>query len=143
MAKRAKQLNASTAWFDIFTRDAALKIKILDWIRIDQLRLKGVDADNDVIGFYSLFTSFVDPEKEFNTHYTLEDSGDFYKSMFIITFIDAIVIDASSASFEEMQTQVWWTDRILALTSENMNRLIAEVRIRYIDYARRIYFRGR
>ena len=111
LVRRRRRLVDSVIWYEAF--DTNLKDQIIRWIQDDQLRPKGIDADGDVIGFYSLTTSFINPIKKFNTHYTLEDTGSFYRSMFIQVLSDRIRIDASSESYKEMQDQEWFTDRIL------------------------------
>lgn len=116
---------------------------ILDMIRDDQLKAEGVDANDEVIGFYSWTTSRLNPKKRFNTPYTLDDTGSFYKSMFVQVLVDRLIIDANSGTFTEMQEQEWWRDDILGLTDENLQKLIEEVKQSYIDYARRILFKGR
>ena len=141
MLKRGRLLHDSVVWFEAFDTD--LKQTILDWIREDQLRSKGIDADGNVIGYYSLTTSLIDPSKPFNTHYTLDDKGDFFRSMFVTVFKDRIVIDANSDSFTEMKEQDWYTDRILGLTDEHIKKLKEEVKTKYIEIARRILFGGR
>ena len=46
--------------------------------------------------------------------------------MFIIVLRDAFIVDASSESFKEMQNQDWFTNRILGLTDENLEKLKKE-----------------
>ena len=136
IVRRRRLLSESVIWFNAFDTD--LKNTILNWIREDQLRAKGIDADGDVIGFYSLTTSFINPAKNFNTHYTLEDSGSFYKSMFVKVFSDRILIDANSESYTEMQDQDWFTDRILNLTDEHIQLLKGEIKQKYIEAVRKV-----
>ena len=141
MVNRRRLLSESLIWFNTF--DSNLKNTILNWIRNDQLKAKGVDADGDVIGYYSLTTSFINNRKKFNTHYTLEDTGDFYRSMFVQVLSDRILIDANSNSYREMQDQDWFTDRILNLTDGNLQLLKEEVRESYIEAIRNALFGNR
>ena len=137
MVKRANLLSEAVAWFKAF--DNPTKTMILDWIRNDQLREQGVDKFGNVIGYYSRATdSLTNGRKRFNTPYTLLDTGDFYRSMYVSVFLDSIVIDASSGSFIEMRKQEWYTNAILGLTNENFERLKEVVRTKYIDYAREV-----
>ena len=139
MMRRRLLLSESLVWVNAF--DSNLKLKILEWIRDDQLTQRGVDSDGDIIGFYSLTTSFINPRKSFNTHFTLNDTGDFYRSMFVKVFIDRILIDANSNSFSEMTQQEWFTDKILGLTDGNIELLRIEVKESYIKAIRKALLR--
>jgi len=136
MVRRRRLLSGALVWYESFDTD--LKNKILNWIREDQLRKEGVDADGDVIGYYSLTTSFIDPIKKFNTHYTLDDSGSFYQSIFIQVLSDRIVFDANSETFKKMKDQDWYSDRILNLTDENIEKLKVEIKAKYIESVRKV-----
>lgn len=139
-AKRAKNLlNEGIVWLDTF-RSGQVRKKILDWIRLDQLKARGVDANEEVIGFYSFLTSRINPQKRFNTHYTLEDTGDFYRSMFIQVLIDSLIIDANT---EKMEDQEWWRDSILDLTEDNLQRLADVYKEALQTAARRILVEGK
>jgi hypothetical protein len=139
-AKRAKTLlNEGIVWLDTF-RSGQVRKKILDWIRLDQLKARGVDANDEVIGFYSFLTSRINPQKRFNTHYTLEDTGDFYRSMFIQVLIDSLIIDANT---EKMEDQEWWRDSIVDLTEDNLQRLADVYKEALQAEARRILVDGR
>jgi len=135
LAARRRLLSESLVWFNAF--DVNLKTFMLDLIREDQLSQKGVDADNDVIGYYSLTTSFINPIKKFNTHYTLEDKGDFFRSMFIQVLSDRVFADASSNSFREMQDQEWYNNRILDWTNESIEKVKERLLPYYIDTVRK------
>lgn len=88
-------------WIEVF-KDKSFQQLILDWIRYDQLFKKGVDENDDVIGYYSAFTEFINPEKVEGTPYTLFDSGDFYRSMMIVVRYDsAIEIDADPIKIDD------------------------------------------
>jgi len=83
--KRFRLLTSTVLWF--YSMDQKTQKKILDWIRNDQLQ-KGLDEDNDVIGLYSEWTEKINPEKVAGTPYTLEDTGEFYRSLFVTVFND-------------------------------------------------------
>lgn len=138
MVRRRRLLSDSLIWYNSF--DPTLKTFILNLIKEDQLRRKGIDADGDVIGFYSLTTSFINPKKKFNTHYTLEDSGDFFRSMFVQVLSDRILIEANSESYREMQDQDWFTDRILNLTDGNIQLLKEQLKPKYIEAVKKVLF---
>lgn len=132
--KKTKLLFDSVAWIESMTVELRLKV-VREWIQNDQLKDKGVDSSGQIIGFYSLATEFFsDGRKREGDPYDLEDSGSFYRSMFVRVLRDAIVIEADS---EKMEDQHWWHKEILNLTDENLQKFISEVRINYIRYARR------
>lgn len=147
---RAKMmLHLKSIWLQVF-RDPAFKTQILDWIRQDQLFKRGIDGDGDEIGVYSEFTEMINPEKIAGTHYTLFDSGDFYKSMFITIGIGSdpsITFDADPIKIDDdgEQTNLFWKygENIIALTDENKTKLANEIRDRFIRESRKILFDNR
>ena len=134
--KKTRSLSDAMAWYESF--DLEFKKQILDWIRIDQLREKGVDEDGDVIGYYSLYTEILSGgRKKFGDHYTLEDTGAFYRSMFITVFRDSIVIDADPIKGQD-NLFFKYGEGIIGLTEENMGLLQQEIKKKYIEKARSI-----
>lgn len=120
------------AWFDVHS--VQIKNLILELIRQKQLWEKGVDKFNEIIGLYSPVTESINPEKVAGTHYTLKDSGKFYRSMFITVLSDSIVIEADE---HDMKDQRWWNEQnILGLTEQNMNIYVENLRAKYISYTR-------
>lgn len=116
-----------------------LKKEVLKLIQDDQLTRQGVDEDGSVIGTYSPVTEAITRgRKRAGDHYTLEDSGSFYRSMFVQVFGDGIEIDASSQTYSEMQGQSWWTDGILGLTDENLQKIIESLKERYANELQRL-----
>jgi len=133
--RRTKLLNDSIAWLEANTTELKMKA-IREWIQKDQLTEKGVDSKNQIIGFYSLATEFItDGRKREGDPYDLNDSGSFYRSMFVLLLRDAIVFDADS---EKMSDQHWWKNEILNLTEENLQKYTDEIRKNYVKYARKI-----
>jgi hypothetical protein len=138
MAVRAEKfLTDSLLWFDTFARNVRLKEDILDLIRLDQLFNRGVDGNDEIIGTYSLATSFIDPSKGFGEPFTLKDTGDFYRSMFIVTFADSISIEGDTTKFED---QDWYRPAILQLDEKNLNKLRLAYEKNAISYAKRVLF---
>ena len=133
--KKALTLNAATAWVEAF--DPTLQKEILiTWLQRDQLFTEGVDSDGLVIGYYSNGTEEMTlGRKKAGDRFDLFDTGDFYASMYIFVLKDEIVIDADS---DKMESKDWWRDKILGLTDENIIKLQAKVKEKYISYARRI-----
>jgi hypothetical protein len=60
--------------------------------------------------------------------------------MLVQVFGDGLEIDASSQTYSEMQGQSWWTDGILGLTDENLQRIIEMVKERHQKELNRILF---
>lgn len=147
---RAKyMLHLKSIWLAVFS-DPAFKTQILNWIRQDQLFKRGIDGDGDVIGLYSEFTEMINPEKIAGTHYTLFDSGEFYRSMFITIGIGSdpsITIDADPIKIDDdgEKTNLFWKygENIVALTDENRSKLADEIRERFIRESRKILFDNR
>lgn len=137
LINRALTLSEATAWLNSF--DSATKKDILDWIRIEQLTNKGVDKNDEIIGYYSFATEKITKgRKRAGDPYDLFDSGDFYKSMYITVLQDSILIDANSSTFTEMQKQDWFRNEILGLTDESMDKLKNKIKEKYIEYVRKV-----
>lgn len=137
MLRRGKLLNDAVAWLDAFGPELRRTI-IVSWIQKDQLTRQGVDANGAILGYYSYVTDLITRgRKREGEHYTLEDTGDFYKSMFITVLRNAIEIDGDVDKFKD---QEWYTSKILGLTDENFKKLIEEVKEAYRNYARKILF---
>jgi hypothetical protein len=130
-----KQLDEGKMWLKAMDRPT--QEMILQMIKIDQLQKRGIDATGEVIGYYSLTTSFINPKKKFNTHYTLEDSGYFYFSMYVKVLTDEILINADGDKGDEDIIKKYGS-KILNLTNENLQRLIQRVEKAYITELRRI-----
>ena len=132
--KKATLLSDSEAWFEAHTPQ--LKKDLLDLIRVMQLTLDGVDMNNDIIGVYSLLTDILTGgRKQYGTPYTLDDTGEFYRSMYVTVLQDSILIDAD---YQKMQDQSWWSIDILGLTDQNLEFYAEMVKENFIKYARRI-----
>lgn len=126
-------------WISSF--DYALKTEILNLIRNDQLTSEGIDEAGRVIGYYSFLTEIISGgAKEEGDPYDLNDSGSFYRSMFVQVFKDSFVIDATSATFQEMKTQDWYSDGILGLTDENLQKVIQSIGEKYRGQMEKLLF---
>lgn len=132
--KRTKLLFDSVAWLDAHT--SQVKEDILNLIRESQLMAEGVDEDNQIIGTYSFMTELISGgRKQEGDPYNLNDTGEFFRSMYIKVLADSIVIDANYAKMED---QDWWSIGILGLTQENLDKYAEMVKENYILYARKI-----
>ena len=132
---KGRMLSESVAWFNAFS--PTTRREILDFVQQDQLMSKGIDGDNKVIGYYSYLTSLINPKKKFNTPFTLYDTGEFYRSMYVRVLLDAITIEGDTRKMEDKK---WWHDSILSLTDENIAKLREIVRDSYIKEIKAILF---
>lgn len=138
MLRRGRTLGDAAAWLAAFTPQN--KKQLLDWIRYDQLRNKGVNADGEIIGYYSRATEIISQgRKKTGEPFTLEDTGQFYRSLFVVVLTDALIIDGDVEKFKD---QNWYNDKIIGLTDENFTKLIEMVKTEFVDYARKILFRN-
>lgn len=129
----------SVAWIDGL--NPAMRKQILDWIRDDQLTAKGEDEDGDVIGLYSRATElFSGGRKQEGDPFDLNDTGAFYRSMFVQPLSDGMIIDGDTAKMEDSFSQTngyWWHDGILGLNDENLDKLAVAMADAYRRYARK------
>lgn len=139
--KKVYLLNSGDAWIEAITPTLQQRI-VEDWIRGEQLYKNGVDEDGVLLGVYSLTTQIMSKgRKKAGTHYTLFDTGQFYRSIFTRVLPDALFIDAD---FAEMPDQNWWREnnleenKILGLTDENLEKFTKAVANGYGRYLRRI-----
>jgi len=134
LCKRVKLLKEVFAWLDAIDTDT--KNQILQILKTDQLQ-KGIDGDGDVIGLYSIATEMINPKKEAGTPYTLEDTGAFYRSLYVGVGLDSMLIDGQGDKGNENLFDKY-TDAIVGLTQESKNKL-AEILIpKYQNHVRKI-----
>tara|TARA_R110001606_G_scaffold85719_5_gene194304 strand:- start:414 stop:887 length:474 start_codon:yes stop_codon:yes gene_type:complete len=139
--RKFRLLTDSGVWFDSI--DGRVRNLILQMIQNDQLRKRGVDEFGEVIGYYSMTTDAItNGQKAFNTHYTFEDTGEFFNKMFVIVMRDSLVIDSDGADKvdENGTTNLFneYGNKIIGLTDANMEKLIQLLRKKYIAYARKV-----
>ena len=138
---RAKSISSELIWRSVFN-DAKFREWILDLVRKDQLFNQGIDEDGDIIGFYSEWTELINPEKVAGTPYTLFDSGDFYKSMYLVVLKDSFVIDADPIKVDENGdvTDLFkkYGEGIIGLTDESKEKLAVEMEQRFIQEYRKL-----
>ena len=132
LMRKNKLLIDSVAWFESHTE--VVKKIIIELIQVNQLTNKGVDKFNDVIGLYSPVTEMINPKKIAGTPFTLDDTGQFYRSMFVVVMKQSIIIEATANKMEE---QEWWSTDILGLNEESLQIYITLIRKNYILFARK------
>jgi hypothetical protein len=132
--KNNKMLIDAEAWFE--SHDREVKDMIIKLIQDKQLIEKGVDSEGRVIGYYSYWTEIIsEGRKQEGDPYNLEDTGEFFMSMFVKVLVDGIIINADYA---KMQGQDWWDLNILNLTDENLTKYVEKIKENYIIYARKV-----
>lgn len=135
LTKNARLLNDSSAWINSF--DFNVKNEIIYFIQKDQLFDKGIDENNNVIGYYSIKTQEINPNKKVGEHYTFLDTGDFFKSMFIRVLKDSFEVDANGIK-ENTDLFVKYGNEIIGLTIESKEKLVEILTEKYKEYARQI-----
>lgn len=139
MVMRAKMLSHMKAWFDVF--DNQTKAIVIDWVQKDQLTAKGIDGDGNVIGFYSYATELITRgRKQQGDHYTLNDTGAFYRSMEVLVFQTSFVVLGDGDKGEDDLYEKYG-NKITTLTDENLAKFRKIVRQKYLQYARDILFK--
>jgi len=123
-------MDAGILWNHVFS-DKDFQTWILDLIRDDQLMEKGVDETGKIIGTYSWATQNIyNSSKIEGEHYTLFDTGDFYKSMLILLGTDYFEIDADPIK-ENANLFTKYGEGIIGLTEESLEKLREETKRRY------------
>jgi len=134
LLNRARTLHIQSIWFKVFS-DVDLKKRMLKWIQEDQLMKEGIDENGNIIGTYSEITEKINPQKIAGSHYTLFDTGEFYRSMFIVVLSDSFVIDADPIKIDENgeKTNLFeeYGEGIIGLTDESKQKLVLEVTRRF------------
>jgi len=132
--KRALLLDSAKAWIEANTEE--LRELIVNLIRYNQLTEQGVNSEGDIIGTYSYTTELLsEGRKKRGEPYDLNDTGEFFRSMYVKTLSDSIVINAD---YTKMEDQNWWNINILNLTDENLEVYIEEIKANYVKEARRV-----
>lgn len=133
---KLRTLRTQSIWFKVF-QDKTLSNMILEMIQQDQLFKEGIDEDGDIIGTYSEWTEMLNPDKVAGSHYTLFDTGEFYKSMRIVVLNDSFVVEAQPVKIDEdgKKTNLFekYGEGIVGLTDENKEKLAIEIKKRFID----------
>lgn len=132
--KRALLLDSAKAWIEANTNE--LRKLIVNLIRYNQLTEQGVNSEGDIIGTYSYTTELLsEGRKKRGEPYDLNDTGEFFRSMYVQVLVDSIVVNADYAKMED---QNWWNINILNLTDENLEVYIEEIKANYVKEARRV-----
>lgn len=138
---KASVIKHSEVWRTVFSEEEFEQF-ILDLIRIKQLFEEGINEKGEVIGYYSYFTQIINSSKVAGTHFTLKDTGDFYKSMNITVEKDFFLIDADPLKKNEAgnETNLFekYGEGIIGLTDDNKQILVEEIKGRFAQEIRRL-----
>lgn len=136
LLRRMATLSEAEAWLKIF--DSSTKSQIIEWIQQDQLTQKGIDGSGNVIGYYSPITELITRgRKKAYTHYTLDDTGEFYRSMYVAVFRESFAIIANGDKGEDNLFEKYGKD-IIDLTDENLEKLKEIAKEKFIKYIREV-----
>ncbi len=133
-ARKMAAIKEEIAWLTVFLKDRDLKRDIIKLIQVEQLEKKGVDEDDEIIGFYSMLTERISKgRKKFNTPYTMNDTGEFFKSMYVQVLRDSFVIEADG---KKGDTDLFekYGEGIIGLTAENLEIVRERIKNGYIEY---------
>jgi len=134
LLKNAAKLNDVEAWFDAIDNETIKQI--IQWIQVDQLTEQGIDENGNVIGTYSYITEWITKgRKQEGDHYTLNDTGEFYRSMLVKVLTEMFIIDANDNKGDENLFEKYGPG-IVGLTDENMQKLRAIVAEKNAEYIR-------
>jgi hypothetical protein len=138
---KASKLDEAAAWIESITPSIKRDI-INEYIQKDQLTRQGVDEDGTILGYYKPLTELLSQgRKKAGTPYNLNDTGAFYRSMFVTALNDGLLIDGDT---NKMEGEKWWidnnleADKILGLTDENLQKLITQIQVNYLKYVSKI-----
>lgn len=134
--ERFSKLNEVEAWITSF--DGDLEDEIWKLIVIEQLDKKGVNDLGNVIGLYSLNTQKLNQRKKAGTHYTLNDAGDFIKSIAIQVGNDFFRTTADGQKDNENLFDKYNKGGadIIGLTPDNLAIVKEMLKDKFIEYVR-------
>jgi hypothetical protein len=127
LLRKFTKLDQKKMWYEIMSKPQN-KQYVINLIQRDQLRAKGVNEFNKVIGYYSPLTQMINPKKKAGSHYTLEDTGAFFRSFYVKVGKTYIEIDANSLKFDEETGEITdlfkeYGTGIIGLTDESKTKL--------------------
>lgn len=145
MLERAETIDANAAWFFVMDRETQFEIIRLN--TEDQLRDEGIDSNDNPLfskkhkrGVYSFLTEqFTGGRKKAGDHYTLEDTGEFYRSFIVRVDPDGFRIVADTQKDTTDLAEEYGIE-ILGLTEENTRVLVGMLTRKYREYANAVIF---
>ncbi len=139
LLRNGRALSDVVAWYEVMD-SKSMKELIIRFVTRDQLFDQGIDAEGNVIGYYSYMTEIISGgRKQQGDHYTLLDSGDMFDSLFVAVFAKEFVIIGDT---DKIENQDWYSDQILRLTDENIKKIREEAIPKFREYLTRTLFRN-
>jgi hypothetical protein len=92
--EKLKKMDQRKMWLDTLS-DEDVQNFILYLIQYEQLVSRGIDGNERILGTYSELTEQINPIKKQGDPYTLLDTGEFFKSMFVTPSLDGFVVDGN------------------------------------------------
>lgn len=136
LLKKGKLLKELDVWYKSF--DTKTKETIIDLIQNKQLKEKGVDGLNQVIGYYSYSTELITKgRKQQGEHYTLQDTGDFFNSM-RVEITDALLYVSGDGKKGKDNLYKKYGDYITTLNEDSLNVIKEIIKGKYVQYIRKI-----
>lgn len=127
-------LDENTIMFEIVRGDRDIQITILDLNRMDQLFDQGIRSDGTLIGLYSPATEAISGgKKKAGTHYTMKDTGEFFRSFRVVPSKTFFEIVADGDKGDENLFDKYGKD-LLGLTPESRDKLAEELIPKIQDY---------
>lgn len=122
---RVKQLDAEKIVINLIFKDE-IRTFILDLNRQKQLYEKGEDIEGNVLGEYSAYTEEITQgRKKAGSHYTLFDTGEFYRSFDVAVYSDnSFVVEADTIKDDGTDLARKFGQDILGLSSDSKGELI-------------------
>jgi hypothetical protein len=136
LLKKGKLLKELDIWYKSF--DTKTKETIIDLIQNKQLKDKGVDGLNQVVGYYSYATELITKgRKQQGEHYTLEDTGYFFNTM-RVEVTDALLYVSGDGKKGKENLYKKYGDYITTLNDDSLNVVKEIIKDKYVQYIRKI-----
>lgn len=125
---KVKALDAEKIVINLIFKDE-IRTFILDLNRQKQLFEKGEDTEGNVLGEYTAFTEEITGgRKKAGSHYTLLDTGEFYKSFDVAVYSDnSFVVEADTIKEDGTDLARKFGQDILGLSSDSKGELIQKI----------------
>lgn len=136
LLKKGKLLKELDIWYKSF--DTKTKETIIDLIQNKQLKDKGVDGLNQVVGYYSYATELITKgRKQQGEHYTLEDTGYFFNTM-RVEVTDALLYVSGDGKKGKENLYKKYGDYITTLNENSLNVVKEIIKDKYVQYISKI-----
>jgi hypothetical protein len=140
-------LKPENIWLNVFAKPEIRRFVTVTLIQEGQLFSKGIDgtgrpltnADNGRTTYSKMTEILTNGRKKEGEHYTLLDSGDFYKSMIVVLGTNFFEIDADPIKENDNLFTKFGED-IIGLTDESKTLLAERLKEEYRKEVMRIFY---